>query len=386
VAHHAIPEIDGLRAAAVGAVIASHLLGRYFPNGGVGVDLFFVISGVVITRSLVQDHQRLGKISLPRFYLKRVYRIIPALWMLVGSTICIGLLTGRPQMWDAAATLASVMNWARAFGWLGSGDSLAHAWSLSVEEQFYLLWPLGLVLLLDARRASMLWVVAGVAVSIALWRTALTLSGVSVPRLYNGLDTHADGLMLGCFLTLWGRRPPHWVSAAWWVPAAILSFLILYTGLSASFGRALRWDLVPLMCTWIVLAALGPPTLLHPLLRLPVLQWGGTRSYSLYLWHFPIHYYLDPWRFPFPAKLPLMIVLTLAAAEASYRWVEQPFQRRAKARLARNPPGEAEPRFAPDPAGLASREGHGLLPFPARRTSVADALVPFALVPPAGKP
>ncbi|HEX8239648.1 MAG TPA: acyltransferase [Allosphingosinicella sp.] len=345
-----IPEVDGLRAAAVGAVIASHFLGPYVPNGGVGVDLFFVISGVVITRSLLLDRERQGGISLGHFYLKRVNRIMPALWLLIAVTLLIGAITGRSQLWYAAATFASVMNWARAFGWFENGGSLAHAWSLSIEEQFYLIWPLALMLLLKARGGTRLAVVAGAAIAIAAWRSALTLSDVGIVRIYNGLDTHSDGLMLGCLLTLWGRPPPRWLSAGWWIPVAGLSFLVLSSGMSAGPGLALRWILIPVLSAWIVYVALGPRTLLHPLLRLGVVQWGGTRSYSLYLWHFPILYYLEPWTIWLPVKALAMLILTAAAAEASYRFVEQPFQRRGRAR--------AEQRLSrgsrPESLGLAA--------------------------------
>jgi peptidoglycan/LPS O-acetylase OafA/YrhL len=345
-----IPEIDGLRAGAVGIVIASHFLGPYVPNGGIGVDLFFVISGVVITRSLLLDRERLGEISLSNFYLKRVFRIMPALWLLIAATLVAGAVTMRPQHWYAAATFASVMNWGRAFGWFGNGGSLAHAWSLSIEEQFYLLWPFALMLLLKARRATILSVVAGLAIAIALWRTALTLSDVGIMRIYNGLDLHSDGLMLGCLLTLWGRPPPRWLSATWWMPVAILSFLILSAGMSAGHGLALRWTLIPVLSAWLVYVAMGPQTLLHPLLRLGMVQWGGTRSYSLYLWHYPILYFLEPWQPWYPAKLLVMLVLTVAAAEASYRWVEQPFQRRGRARLLKRRLHRVEPGDPAQPA------------------------------------
>ncbi len=338
-----IPEIDGLRAAAVGVVIASHFLGSYVPNGGIGVDLFFVISGVVITRSLLLDREKSGEISLSNFYLKRVFRIMPALWLLIAATLVAGAITGRSQIWYAAAALASAMNWGRAFDWFGNGGSLAHTWSLSIEEQFYLLWPFALLLLLKARRGTILSVVAGSAIAIAAWRTALILSDGGIMRIYNGLDTHSDGLMLGCLLTLWGRPPPRWLSATWWIPVIILSCLVLSAGMDTGYGLALRWTLIPFMSAWVVYVAMGPKTLLHPLLRLGLVQWGGTRSYSLYLWHYPILYFLEPWTPWDPAKVLTMLVLTIVAAEASYRFVERPFQRRGRARLLKRQSSRAGP-------------------------------------------
>jgi peptidoglycan/LPS O-acetylase OafA/YrhL len=367
-ARHDIPEIDGLRAAAVGVVIMSHFVVSYFPNGGIGVDLFFVISGVVITRSLLLDRERFGAISLSNFYLKRVFRIMPALWVLIAATLIAGAITGRSQIWYAAAAFASLMNWGRALGWFDNGGSLAHAWSLSIEEQFYLLWPCALILLLKAKRGTTLSVVAGLAISIALWRTALTASDVNIMRIYNGLDSHSDGLMLGCLLTLWGKPPPRWLSAAWPVPAAILSFLVLSAGMSEGYPLALRWLLIPIMSAWIVYVAMGPRTFLHPLLRLGPVQWGGTRSYSLYLWHYPILYFLGPWIIWFPAKVLVMLVLTVIAAEASYRFVEQPFQRRGRARLMKRRLPGVEPGDALEFA--ASGAGRAASPCPNPRAKV----------------
>lgn len=339
-----IKEIDGLRAVAVGVVIAFHFLEKYFPGGSVGVDIFFVISGFVITGSLLSDRVKLGHVSLSRFYWKRVCRIMPALWAVIAAAIIVGTIIGQPQAPQGVAAFLSVMNWARAFNWVPlNGGALAHAWSLSVEEQFYLLWPLGLLFLLKARRRPALAIIAGLVALIMLWRAWLTLSGAPFARVYDGFDTHADGLLLGCLIAFWGRSPPRWLSAAWAVPVVALGLVTLRFDPSAPGNIAVALTLRAGLSLWLVWAAAGPATMLHPLLRSRLFQWGGSRSYSLYLWHYPVSYFFHPLDFWFPGKLALMAALTLAAAELSYRFVEQPFQRLGRARLRAEPADPAVP-------------------------------------------
>jgi peptidoglycan/LPS O-acetylase OafA/YrhL len=330
-----IREVDGLRAVAVASVIAFHFLEKYFPGGFQGVDVFFVISGFVITGSLLVDRERLGSISLRRFYWKRVCRIMPALWVTVLVTGLAGLLLSRPQGPQALAALLSAMNWARAFDLVSlNGGALAHTWSLSIEEQFYLLWPLGLVLLLKAPRRAGLTVLATAVAFVLLWRFALVASGAGFHRIYDGLDTHADGLLIGCLIALWGRPPPAWVGRTWVVPVFLLGYFTLRFGTDAPANVAVSLTCRAVLSAWIVYAATGPATLLHPLLRTAPFQWGGSRSYSLYLWHYPVWFFFAPYEFFYPAKLLAQCLLTLAAAEASYRLVEQPVQRFGRRKLA----------------------------------------------------
>lgn len=352
--------MDGLRAVAVGLVVAFHFLERYFPGGAVGVDVFFVISGFVITRSLLADKHSLGHISLSRFYRKRVFRIMPALWLTVAVTLLAGFLLGQPQEPQALATLLSAMNWARAFDWVPMvGGALAHAWSLSIEEQFYLLWPVALVVLLKRSRGTALAILAAVVLAIIAWRGMLMLSGSDFMRVYNGLDTHADGLMIGCLIAFWARQPPRWLSAAWIVPVAALGVLTLFFGTAEPGDLGTSLTLRTVICGWLVWIAAGPRTALHPLLASPLFQWGGSRSYSLYLWHYPFAYFLHHWDFWFPAKLAIMAGGTVLCAELCYRLVEQPFLRggrmaapgratRSDARDA-GPSGGTTPAPAPEP-------------------------------------
>jgi peptidoglycan/LPS O-acetylase OafA/YrhL len=318
-----IPEVDGLRALAVGAVIVSHAFPRAAPGGGIGVDIFFVISGFVITRSLLFDSRDNGSISLSSFYLRRVFRIFPALWAMTIATVVAGACLGRPQWEGALATLTSTMNWARAFHILG-GRALGHAWSLSIEEQFYLLWPLTLIFLLRAPprlRLGLLWVALP---AITLWRFVLLRHGADVDRLYGGLDTHMDGLLLGCIMALAGKQPPKLLSRLWIVPLAALMAMVAAATPEATVLRGTIYLWTALLSAWLIWAAAGPETLLHPVLRSRVAQWGGTRSYSLYLWHYPIIYFLIKTSLLAIVRVPLELGLSLLLAELSYRNVELP--------------------------------------------------------------
>lgn len=295
-----IPEIDGLRAVAVGLVLLGHSLAEFFPGAGVGVDLFFVISGFVITRSLMAEP------DLKLFYLKRVRRILPALLV-----ACLGALLLGAARFDVMAAALSFMNWARAFGYT-EGGMMGHAWSLSIEEQFYLLWP---ALFLFLKR-PVPFLIGWVAVVFLL-----RMGFDDTYRIFNGLDTHSDGLALGCLLAYLGNALPKW---SWPIPAAIIAGLSLTVQpVEFALGAA------SLMSFCLVSIASEHR---FELLRSSLFQWAGTRSYSLYLWHFPLFkvVFAQEWRLMVAA--PLAVGISLIAAEMSYRYVERPFLRRNRAK------------------------------------------------------
>jgi peptidoglycan/LPS O-acetylase OafA/YrhL len=319
-----IPEVDGLRALAVGVVIVSHAFPGAAPGGGIGVDIFFVISGFVITRSLLFDSRDNGSISLSSFYLRRVFRILPALWVMTIATAVAGACLGQRQWGEALTALTSTMNWVRAFHLLPGGGALGHAWSLSIEEQFYLLWPITLIFLLRAPprlRLGLLWVALP---AITLWRFVLLRHGADVDRLYGGLDTHTDGLLLGCIMALAGKPPPKLLSRLWIVPLAALMAMVAAATPQPTFLRGTIYLWTALLSAWLIWVAAGPRTMLHPVLRSRVAQWGGTRSYSLYLWHYPIVYFLIKTSLVAVLRIPLELGLSLLLAELSYRYVELP--------------------------------------------------------------
>ena len=201
------PALDGLRAIAILATITVHAAiflpgpwGVWFPGGWIGVDIFFVLSGFLITRLLADEMRRNDGIGLGRFYIRRVLRLLPAYAvMLLAVVLVSACVLHEPGVYRAAmASIGYIMNWSRAFGWFPQA-SLGHTWSLSMEEQFYILWP-GAFILLRGRR-PLAWLLALIA-AVVVWRCVLALGGSNPERVYNGFDTHADTLLIGCALAV----------------------------------------------------------------------------------------------------------------------------------------------------------------------------------------
>ncbi|HEU0257220.1 MAG TPA: acyltransferase, partial [Microbacteriaceae bacterium] len=236
--------LDGLRGIAVLAVIAYHLFPSVAPGGFLGVDVFFVISGFLITHLLILEHERLGRLRLARFWIRRARRLLPALAAtvlvcgavaaMIGGDTLVGI--GRQVL--GATTFSS--NWIAAFTGqsyfsASTPDLFRNFWSLAVEEQFYLIWPLALLLLLRLRPSgARVAVMAVLALSSATEMALLFRAGRDASRVYYGTDTHSFGLAVGAALALWlagaraaGRggqtRPPS--AATRWLPAAGLACL-----------------------------------------------------------------------------------------------------------------------------------------------------------------
>jgi peptidoglycan/LPS O-acetylase OafA/YrhL len=335
------PGLDGLRAFAVLSVMAYHL-GRPEATGGfLGVDVFFVLSGFLITDLLTRELGRTGHISFRRFYARRALRLFPALALvIVLSLVCSLVWRGQPWAKPTLEGLPFVVlyvgNWYRAFGDNTTLGLLVHTWSLAIEEQYYLLWPWVLTVLtrrgLRARTLSVLLVVA--ALVIAGWRLALAEHGVSLFRIASGLDTHADGLLLGGALAFAvGTRPAlgHRVRRvlAGLVCVAVVGLLGLVMRLPPDVREAEFGYLAAALATAVIVCGLAtesvPP--LTRVLELAPLTWIGRRSYGLYLWHFPLFLMLaDRTYGPVPGSV-VGVVVTFAAATLSFRFVEQPFLR-----------------------------------------------------------
>ncbi|HEU4676917.1 MAG TPA: acyltransferase family protein [Motilibacteraceae bacterium] len=362
--------LDGLRALAVTAVLVYHADPDWLPGGFLGVDVFFVVSGFLITTLLLGEHARAGRVDLPAFWLRRARRLLPALWALLLVTTA-ALLVGWPQevarvRADVLASLGYVTNWellARHqsyFDAAGRPSVVQHLWSLAVEEQFYLLWPPLLVALLTvgrpgpraALRRVALAAAAGAAASTVLM--AVLAARADVPygsdgsREYFGTDTHAMGLMAGAVLAAlrcarWPRLPRGLGGtvgralgrAAGRVADGLGALALLALGLvawrvgevSPGLYRHGGFLAVSLLAAVVVAAAVRTGGRLGPLLDRQPLRWLGERSYGLYLWHWPVFVLtrpeLDlPWG-PWPT-LALRLAVTLALTEACHRWVERP--------------------------------------------------------------
>ena len=346
-----LPGLDGLRAIAVLAVIAFHFLPDSLQGGYVGVDVFFVISGFLITGLLVRERATAGRISLGGFWARRARRLLPALVLVVAvcssAALFIGgdVLVGLGSQVLGAATFSS--NWlaivlGQSYFDTTTPELFRNLWSLAVEEQFYLLWPLALLLLLLVRnrfvRSGIALVLAiGSAVAMAL------LAGPDATRVYYGTDTHSFGLALGAALAflLEGRfrdaaAPlPRPVRIALPIAGALATAGVVAVALLLPEGDWLATHgglaLVAVLTAIAIAGATGAGSWLGRALDVQPLRWIGERSYGLYLWHWPVLVLLVAalpresawWVAPAAA-----LVVTVGASALSYRFVETPLRRR----------------------------------------------------------
>ena len=347
-----IPALDGLRGVAVLLVMLHHAVVPGFVGGALGVDIFFVLSGFLITALLVGEYQQHGRIALLPFYRRRILRLLPALVLVLLVAVGISMLFRSPEVRALAQSgamfsAASISNWAAISAPELTGTMLAHTWSLGIEDQFYILWApvAALVLSFSARHRwrNLLWLGAlAVAFASMAWTAILTIGGTGSDRIYFGSDTRAQALLLGCTLgALYAQRILPSTSRARFSYAVIgiaggLILVWLSLTLNDDYGAlrvVLAQGALPVAALFagavvahIVVTPEGPLT---RILRFRPLVWAGTLSYGLYLWHFVIVWLLvqsgvgSSW----PIVLGLMLVFTFATAGASYYLVERPFLR-----------------------------------------------------------
>lgn len=344
-----LASLDGLRAVAVLLVVGYHAAPHWVPGGFVGVDVFFVLSGFLITALLLRELQRDGRVGLRAFWIRRLRRLAPALVAVVGATAALTLVvgheTGAGLRSQVIGALTWTSNWVQIHeGWSyadeGLPPALNHLWSLAIEEQFYLAWPLVFVVLmtLAGRRATKIAAVVLVVASAAL--LAFWFLTADPTRAYLGLDSHAFGLLLGAALAL-GQRPHLLRDDVTTTPrdrtrlTAWGACGLLALGLYAAF---VAWDspltylgglaVANVAAAAVVLAAANP-TVLARMLAVAPLRWLGERSYGVYLWHWPLiviatrvtpaeHMQLAAWG---------AVVLAVLVAAASYRFLEVPMRR-----------------------------------------------------------
>jgi peptidoglycan/LPS O-acetylase OafA/YrhL len=346
--------LDGVRAIAVLLVIMYHLSPGAVIGGYIGVDLFFVVSGFLITTLLLREREAIGRISLSAFWRRRARRLLPALGVLVLVCCTAAYAIGGDVLLDlgaqvlGAATFSS--NWlflAAQADYFGSTvpELFRNLWSLAVEEQFYLLWPLLLVLVLvRIPRWLRIAIIALVAVGSAVAMAALWVPE-SATRVYFGTDTHAFGLAIGAVLAVvalhWPARPLEWVR--WHRTALGIAGLLALAGILA-IGMTMPEAApivfqgglvaVAVLSAVLIAALLVPGSLLGRILESHPLRWIGQRSYGLYLWHWPVFILVV-------AALPgwarngasgwaiggIALAITTTAAALSYQFVEQPIRR-----------------------------------------------------------
>jgi peptidoglycan/LPS O-acetylase OafA/YrhL len=384
--------LDGLRAIAVVAVVTYHFSPGTLPGGFLGVDIFFVISGYLITRLIAVEFLAAGRINLGRFYVRRARRLLPAL------AVVLAVVSAAALIWrDQLATIRGAVLSTAVFGgnwWLafdhqpyfvstGRPSLLQHLWSLGVEEQFYLVWPLiAAAILASSRRASLrkadsaddsalstslvrrgqaVGRLCGVALAMALGSTALTwvlADRGNVPygndgsTLYYGTDTHCMGLLLGAALGAWaasgdiqaggsgkavvaasGERAG-WRTICWDTAGAVATIVLLWFALAMTeFSHLLfRGGFLLLSATVcvVIAAATRPGSRLGVALDWGPMTWIGVRSYSIYLWHWPVAMVTRPGldtTMPLWLDQTLRILLTVVLAAVTYESVETPVRR-----------------------------------------------------------
>ncbi|HAL23982.1 MAG TPA: acyltransferase [Stenotrophomonas sp.] len=327
------PALDGLRAIAVAVVFGFHVGAPGFAGGFLGVDVFFVLSGFLITRILGEEQRSAGTIQLLPFYAKRLLRLYPALLLVVAAYLAAGSRWfGHDINHGRDALIASLYLSDYGNAYFNSPVVLIHTWSLSVEEHFYLLWPLVLLAALRMSRPGQLATFGLLFVLATLWRWDVVDSGNDWRIAYYSFDTRLSGLFLGGFLAVW--RPQSGPKASLATGLAGLAAIAVAVGFSG-------WREYPSLKGWMLLAELGSAAAVYgacqiKLLTRPALVWPGRMSYGIYLWHYPIVYWLRDQYWDWPQMLATAGALSVAAAAASFYLIERPCIQAGRRWLARH--------------------------------------------------
>lgn len=341
-----VPALDGIRAIAVLAVMLFHFGQGWLPGGYIGVDVFFVLSGFLITTLLVQNVP--DRFSARIFWVRRARRLLPALALMLVVVFAYTLTTPALEQstirGQGVATIFYVNNWwllssgSEYFAALQEPSPLLHTWTLSVEEQWYVVLPLLLLALIGLRRFAwrpLLWLLGlGAGLSLA-WTVLLAFNGVSDNRLYLGTDTRAQQLLLGGLLAVLGARSVATGRARTsFVPAAGLLGVLGLVGIGAMFATWSegQWVVAQLpvaaaLSAMLIIGAATPDTAVSRWLSAEPLRRVGLISYGLYLWHWPITVIIGD--DDTNAATPVRFLLTFAVAIASYALLEKPIRRGA---------------------------------------------------------
>ena len=350
-----IQSVDGLRAVAVLAVLLYHLGIDWIPGGFLGVDLFFVISGYVITGLILDSIDRSGTLDLRAFYLSRIRRLLPALVAMIISTLLfIGVYapeTVRRFVSDIGYVLSGSMNWALVarqqdyFESIGRPPLLQHTWSLAVEAQFYLLWPLVLLFILKyfgKKRVSIVALAIAIASGVALFAYSVQIDtqASAISHVYFGTDTHSIGLFLGSALAVsWkpanlnreiSKRAQDFIDLIGVVGLLGLLGTFLFINESDPTLYRIAFPLSALFGCATLISVVHPASRFAPILSTKALIWIGERSYGIYLWHWIVFQLTRPsldlvgddW-----ALYALRVLIVFALADISLRYIEIPVRR-----------------------------------------------------------
>ena len=358
-----LPGLDGLRGIAVLAVIVYHADVSLLVGGFLGVDVFFVLSGFLITSLLIEELTRTNTVDRARFYIRRIRRLMPALFLVLFFSVLVSGLFVLDAAYhvrrDLPWAITFVLNWSYLFFEqsyfvnISRPPLLQHLWSLSVEEQFYVVWPIMLIALYKVKigkitpRAKIFIASAALAIASTAWMIHLSVSnGFPIPndpsRVYFGTDTHAMGLLVGCAAAaLWRsdrlneRLTPDRAAAMNGLGllslAGLAYFFVFVSELNEFLYRG-GFLVLSLLTAVLVVVAAHPGLKFGSRLGNPVLKWFGDRSYGIYLWHWPIFVLMRSGidiQWPDPIAFVVKIAIVLVISDLSYRFVELPIRKGA---------------------------------------------------------
>lgn len=338
-----IKEIDGLRALAVIMVLAYHLKMPFAKSGLLGVTVFFVISGYLITGILINEIEESGGVDLKNFWLRRIRRLLPAVLSMAVVMIFVSAVVNRVVFTKGCNDLLSAVfgynNWWQIFRKVsyfenaGAPSPFTHCWSLAIETQFYLIYPILLILLSKARNRGKIFA----AVTAVLAMISVVLMGVlyspdgDPSRVYYGTDTRAFSLLIGALAAI--QKEYHIIKVKLrgklWAVIGSISVLILIgmMMLISSYSSFLYYGgqaIVSVLAAFVVYAVTVSRSLLNIILGSSILKWVGDRSYSIYLWHYPIIVLMSGGKRAAWWIVILEVVLSVGFAELSYRFIETP--------------------------------------------------------------
>lgn len=338
-----IKEIDGLRALAVIMVLAYHLKMPFAKSGLLGVTVFFVISGYLITGILINEIEESGGVDLKNFWLRRIRRLLPAVLSMAVVMIFVSAVVNRVVFTKGCNDLLSAVfgynNWWQIFRKVsyfenaGAPSPFTHCWSLAIETQFYLIYPILLILLSKARNRGKVFA----AVTAVLAMISVVLMGVlyspdgDPSRVYYGTDTRAFSLLIGALAAI--QKEYHIIKVKLrgklWAVIGSISVLILIgmMMLISSYSSFLYYGgqaIVSVLAAFVVYAVTVSRSLLNIILGSSILKWIGDRSYSIYLWHYPIIVLMSGGKRATWWIVILEVVLSVGFAELSYRFIETP--------------------------------------------------------------
>lgn len=324
--------LDGIRGIAILSVLLFHYRVPYILGGFYGVDIFFVLSGFLITSILLKELAASGTLSFKNFYIRRILRLFPALClMLLLYGILAFFFAKNPSRHyvDMAIVFFYLSNWTRAFD-LKHPAEMGHTWSLSIEEQFYLVWPTIMYHAYKRLAIKGLFAVVLALAALATLNRIVLVPFVTYDRLYNGFDTRVDTILYGCLLGIlffWKKDT--------WCPAVVKK-IVPYVGwggitlnlfIGHVYAQQTYWYGMFMVaissCCLIFAAVMAVESKTKQVLSTPLLVWFGKRSYGLYLWHYTINSILKIDQHGL-SRTVLSLLMTFLLTEFSYRFVERP--------------------------------------------------------------